>query len=207
MEWKKNDKELVIPTMTKKKPKLSEQQETEAFFEAHQCNLEQSEYWAFVYYSGYILRKTIVSQSECDTCQHFMVTTTLGENDHPAYTLINKRDFRPKKVLNRGALTRPTGQAVIMFQIAEANFKKLRDEMEGSKTFAPDLTRRIVKNIEEKIENVPKCHLELVIYRWVRGRIHHYAKFEKNKALAAQSQELSAKERASKTASRKAAVH
>ena len=200
MEWQIAETEVAIPVDKKLIPqKRTEQQENEAYFEAHQCQLEQSEYWSFVHYSGYILRKTILSQSECDICGNYMVTNEVTNKS--AYELINKRDYKV------GALTRPTQAAIQIFQYAEANFKHLRGEMQGSKTFSIDLTNRIIKNINEKMENVPQCHLKLIVSRWVRGRIHHFAKYTKEQTLLAQAEEMSTKERASKTASRKAQVH
>ena len=91
---------------------LLEANEDVAFAEAIADDLiveeDEAEINALAYFAGYLLHKTIMSRSECTTCQEYFVA---DENDQQLCNeLIRLRDYRV------GALCRPTKVANEMIE-------------------------------------------------------------------------------------------
>ena len=197
IEWSNQENDVPIPVKKNQKSNLPKEQKEDAkFFKSHTLNLEESDYWSFNYFNGYILRKTILSQSKCDKCSDALVTRN-ANSQNSAHTLIKMREFKP------GALIRPSCKAISIFNICEQNFQNYRDKWNLRKDYAPKLTKHIIANVNEHIKDVPQCHLKIIVYRWVRARIHKASKFDTEKYSKSNKQNSG---HSSKTAARKEIV-
>ena len=154
---------------------LTEAEEDDTYFETFKIEFDPKD-GSFVYFCGYVLRKTILGKSECKECICQWVTTKV-DSKNELHMLINLREYK------EGALVRPSHKAVDMFTIAEQVFRAHRDEWKKESNAATKLTDRALTIIENSYSTVKKCHLRIIISRFLRARLHFYASFETRKEV------------------------
>ena len=181
---------------------LTEAEEDDTFFEQTKIEFDPKE-GSFVFFIGYILKKTILSKSECksltNNCTSQWVTKVIDPKNE-FHLLINQREYV------EGALTRPSEKAIDMFIIAEKVFRAHRDEWKHDRNAASKFTDRALETIEDKYSTVKKCHLRLIISRFMRARLHFYASFETKKEVPKNAANIRSAANASKTTAANQAV-
>ena len=124
---------------------------------------------ALSYYGGYVLYKTNL----CKTCKSKLVfkVTQDAVNDQAVNNLIVEKEWRI------GSLTRPTKLANVLFHTIEGLFKCNRHLYLEKYDIQTSLVDFLTKHIKANVEDVPHCCLEKIINRFMRGRLHFWAKF------------------------------
>ena len=170
---------------------LTEAEEDDTYFETFKIEFDPKD-GSFVYFCGYVLRKTILGKSECKECICQWVTTKI-DTKNELYTLIDLREYK------EGALIRPSQKAIDMFTIAEKVFRAHRDEWKNESNAATKLTDRALTIIENSYSTVKKCHLRIIISRFLRARLHFYASFETRKEVPKNATNIRSAANASKS--------
>ena len=63
-------------------------------------------------------------------------------------------------------------------RVAEDIFQLYRDKLKGGEITKP-LTKKILQKVnEEKPDQIPQCHLKMIIQRFLNGRIHWWLQQE-----------------------------
>ena len=178
---------------------LTETEEDDTFYEKTKIDFDPKD-GSFVYFCGYILKKTILGRSECklvlNNCIGQWITKVIN-TENELYMMIDQREYK------EGALTRPSLKAIEMFTIAEKVFRAHRDEWKNEKDVATKLTDRALRIIEDTYSSVKKCHLRIIIARFMRSRLHFYASFETRKELPKNAANIKSAANASKSTAAK----
>lgn len=116
------------------------------------------------YVDGYVLEKTICSQSFCKECKNAL-TGTSEESEY--HGIIANRCYTPN------ALVSPSKVALEIFQTCEATFNQNKSICESGKV--DELVNSLETFFFSKF-NLPKCHLNLVLRRWFKVRMYVEAK-------------------------------
>ena len=124
---------------------------------------------ALSYFAGYILYKTKM----CKSCKSKLVCKVTQDtlNDQVVNNLIVGKEWK------LGCLTRPTKLANVIFHTIEGLFKCNRHLYLEKKDIQKSLVDFLTKHIKANVEEVPHCCLEKIINRFMRGRLHFWAKF------------------------------
>ena len=130
---------------------------------------DYAEEQALAYVIGYLLLKTVFTQSKCKVCQEAFA---LKFNDGSAWLkLIEEKSFVPN------ALTCPTEMAYKIFSLCESNFIEYNKNVLTVDNFVEKLCSRIYDTILEKVyPNAPTCHLKLVMRRFFTIRMHFFSR-------------------------------
>ena len=83
--------------------------------------------------------------------------------------------------------------------MAEQLFRLHTKNLISQSDIVNKMTEYIVKKIKEKFEDVPECHLKILMTRWVYIRYQFLATFEGSKAKVKQKNEIMASSNASKS--------
>ena len=143
-----------------------------------------SEVCALSYLTGYLLLKTICTQSKCDKCKSSLVA---DENDtQPCNQLIRMRDYK------LGALCRPTELGNNMFQLAENVFRVQQEKLiHQKKTRLGDkISSAIILQWKESFPQAPTCHLKTMANRFAKIRLLFFGSFTSRQLVIAEKKKL-----------------
>lgn len=148
------------------------------------------------YLTGVILKRTILSKSKCQKCVDEFVTTE-GSNK-----LILLKEYK------KGQLTHPRKLANEMSEDIEGFFRQNQNLLKDKSKIGETLTKIVLKQLDSKFKNAPKCHLEIIVARFIKARWHFWTKQtdEKEKAMAFFKKEMEAEASSSKTSKRMVSV-
>ena len=144
----------------------------------------------------FALYKTILTNSKCDTCKKAYINDDPVFNDQYVNHLIIAKEWR------QGSLTYPSALANKVFHLAEALFKANRFKYYNQKNIHEKMVTFIHNQILEQFscDEVPRCHIRLIISRFMKGRLFFWANFmskndieEKVNKEAAYNQSFSSK--------------
>ena len=139
---------------------------------------------SLAYLTGVILHRTICTSLYCKTCQNSYVSHVNDEEQDEANELILYKE------LDEGRLVRPTVLANSMFKIAESVFKEERGKVKKLKTNILNiLTKTAVKVIKNNLEGLPTCHIDKIIFRFIRARLFYWSDLD-NGRLQTDQKEL-----------------
>ena len=159
----------LIPDL--KPPELTEVVEDDNYFiNAEIEELDEVEAASLANLVGYVLKKTIKGPSLCKTCQEFYIQQP-GEEEQKANQLIIYKEY------TEGSLVQPSKVANEIFQKIEILFVTNREIYEASSSMIDKLTFEINEIIETEYD-VPSCHIELLIRRFIKIRLHKWAQFK-----------------------------
>ena len=177
---------------------LSELEEDDTFFETWQNDFDPSE-GSFIYFCGYILKKTILKKQGCKECIGQWITTKIDwKNEN--YTFINLREYK------EGALTRPSQKAIDIFTIAEKVFREHINGLKNTENVASKLTDRALLIIEDTYSTVKKCHLKTIMSRFLRARLHFFARRETKREVPKNKTNIQSASNSSYSTAAKAAL-
>ena len=151
---------------------------------------------ALSYFIGYVMYKTILTQSKCDTCKKAYINDDPNINDQYVNNLIVDKDW------GKGCLTRPSKLANQVFHLVEKLFKTNRAKYLNQKNIKERLVGFMHQQILEQFDDeVPRCHIRLIIARFMKGRLFFWANFMNQNDEATVNKEIAYNESfASKTA-------
>ena len=124
---------------------------------------------ALSYYIGYVMYKTILTQSKCDTCKKVYINDDPNTNDQYVNNLIVDKDWQ------NGSLTRPSKLANQIFHLVERMFKDNRDKYINQKNIKERLVGFMHQEILDQFDEAPRCHIRLIIARFMKGRLFFWA--------------------------------
>ncbi len=127
--------------------------------------------------AAYVLSRTIMSKRfKCTECIEAFVVKP--EHDGQAVNcLIELKEFK------KGSFLRPSVLANNLFQAAEALFMSNRDLFYGQEKMIDKISSKVSELIEGKLENLPLCHLDKIVRRFIRFRCFKWADFLKDLSL------------------------
>ena len=148
------------------------------------------------YLTGVILKRTILSQSKCQDCADSFVTAD-GSNK-----LILLKEY------TKGQLTHPSKLANDIFEDIEGFFQKNQNLLKDKSKIGESLTKIVLAHLDSQYHNAPKCHLQIIVARFIKARWHFWTKQtdEKEKAMAFFKKEMEAEASSSKTSKRMVSV-
>ena len=133
-------------------------------------------------FGGWVLKVTIVlpaymkrfrpslRTTKCDVCiQAFVLKYT--DDDQEVNDFIQMREYK------KGALVHPTVMANEMFLHAEKVFRAAWKELPKHKNLNEKLTSKVVSACSSKFQQLPHCHLERILGKFVEVRLHFYADY------------------------------
>ena len=86
-----------------------------------------------------------------------------------------------------------------LFRVAEGIFKLYRDKLKGDEIAEP-ITRKIVEKLNTaRPEQLPQCHLKMIIRRFINARIHWWLQQETNENKETEKSYLKSEAMSSKT--------
>ena len=149
--------------------------------------------WANFY--GYVLHKTIETQSKCEECKNLLVVQNSEENHQAVNTLIDFKEWEQKP----GGLTRPSKLANDLFHMLEALFKSNRNQYYDpkNKRNQKNIKNRLVDFMYQQIEFHEKFsvihhknHLRAIIARFMKCRLFFWGNFmnQSDKKLMSENQ-------------------
>ena len=148
---------------------------------------------ALAYITGYLLRKTICSQSKCDLCKSVFVA---DENDQQMNNqLIRLRDYR------LGALCRPTEVANKMFQQAENIFRVVQEKLISQKKtrLGDKISSAILLHWKAEFPQLPTCHLKVMANRFAKVRLLFFSSYATHHLETREMKKLAGASRASQS--------
>ena len=133
-------------------------------------------------FGGWVLKVTIVlpaymkrfkpslRTTKCDVCiKAFVLKYT--DDDQEVNDFIQMREYK------KGALVHPTVMANEMFLHAEKIFRAAWKLLPKHKNLNEKLTSKVVSACSGKFEQLPLCHLERILGKFVEVRLHFYADY------------------------------
>jgi hypothetical protein len=151
---------------------------------------------ALTYFGGYILFKVLKKRTTCQTCFNFWIAKDGDDfKTHPDCYLIRCSEY-----VENGLVT-PTKVGAEIFEKAEAWFKSNRFSQRHKKGLTKILTNLITDRISKDYE-VPVCHLEMIIKRFVNSRLQFWANFINRNMKEVNADLIEQASHASKTARR-----
>ena len=81
------------------------------------------------------------------------------------------------KEYKEGCMISPSRAANLIFDIAEGVFRTKRASHQKKSGICKALTNLSIKAIKTQLPNIPTCHLELMVSRFLTSRLHFYASF------------------------------
>ena len=139
---------------------------------------------ALSYLTGYLLLKTICSQSKCDICHSALVA---GVDDNQLCNqLIRMRDYKI------GALCRPTELGNQMFQLAENVFRYQQEKLLHQKKsrLGDKIASAIILQWKESFPQAPSCHLKTMANRFAKIRLLFFGSYTSRQLELAQKDKL-----------------
>ncbi len=121
--------------------------------------------------ASYILRQTIMSQSSCETCKKVLVADPRVEDEQEINCLIKLKEYK------KGIFCRPTVVGNLLFQAAEALFMANRDYYRHRENIVPEISERICELLPDKVQDLPTCHLGVIVRRFIKLRCFKWAEF------------------------------
>lgn len=151
-------------------------EEDEEFFNSIEFNPEDfTEGNSLAYLTGYYLRKTVYSgKSKCEACSEKFIDKSSAK-DQECNTLIDMKEYTD------GCMISPSRAANLMFDIAEGVFRSKRDSYQKKSGICNAMTNLAIKAIKTQLPNIPTCHLQLMMSRFLTSRLHFYASFRNKK--------------------------
>ena len=134
-----------------------------------------------VYLMGFIVLKTVGSQSYCELCKVIFSSSQPTDFFH---RFVEKRDFTGK------ALCYITKEGYEMFSACETIFDANRDIMFKKKWLIKRFTKAAVKHVKQSLPNLPVCHLNIMINRYFKFRLNKFCIAEKRRVIKPLQQEL-----------------
>ena len=148
---------------------------------------------SLAYFAGVILYKTICTRSSCQTCQNLYISSVDDKEQDESNELILFKE------LDTGYLVRPTALANSIFKIAETVFKEERGKLKNRSNISNILKAIIVKVVRDYHEEVPVCHIEVIINRFVRSRLFFWSELDNGRLQTEQEKQIENESFASKT--------
>ena len=142
---------------------------------------------ALTYFIGYVFYKTILTYSKCDICKKAYINDDPNFNDQYVNHLIIEKEW------SQGSLTHPNKVANQVFHLVEALFKSNRDKYLNQKNIKEKMVTFLHGQIVEQFspQEVPRCHIRLLISRFIKGRLFFWANFmNKSDKELVENQEL-----------------
>ena len=122
-----------------------------------------------VYHIGYTLKKTICSQSHCQSCIDLL--TVSEANQDWRHSLIIEKAY------TEGALTLPSKLACDVFEKANADFIANRDQFSKTPRCLDKFINWLRDDIVANFPDFPLCHLDLLLRRFFKIRMFFWASF------------------------------
>ena len=143
-----------------------------------------SEICALSYLTGYLLRKTICTQSKCEKCKTAFVADE--HDEQMTNELIRLRDYK------KGALCRPTEIGNKMFQVAEKVFRHLQEKLiyQKKSRLGDKIASAIILQWKENFPQVPSCHFKTMANRFSKIRLLFYGAYSSHQLELAQKEKL-----------------
>ena len=150
--------------------------------------------------AGYFLKKIInhpasgnQKKFKCQKCCDVWIQKH-NEPDQPENALIELKEWA------EGALTKPSSLANDAFFAMEVLFMTNRDTYQTQKGILNPIANNIVENLRNKFDDqLPMCHLPIIVKRFINCRLHRWGKFMDKKLSTDHEKEIFNEAQASRT--------
>lgn len=154
---------------------------------------DKAETAALANIAGYMLKHTIKGTSRCKKCTDYF-TADPETDEQERNSLIKIRSFTP------GSLVLPSIFANEMFYSAELTFRSKRlGLLKQNKNIANQLLTFVLEDLKNEFSAMepPTCHLKIIFGRFIRSRLHFWARKCNQILLPKQEAEIAKKAEAS----------
>ena len=138
---------------------------------------------SLAYFGGHIMK--LIIKDQCQECQDEFFA---DENDQQKCNqLIRQKEYK------KGALVAPSERANQMFKIAELTFRALRNNLlKVNKKLTDILVKKVIEAVKQEIPStfLPTCHLNKLFTKFIRARLHFWARFSNNYLKMMQAEEI-----------------
>ena len=128
-----------------------------------------AEQQGLVYHIGYIVKKTICTQSHCQHCIDLL--TTSEDNQELRHSLILEKAY------TEGAFILPSKLACDVLESANAKFMTNRNQFSKAPRTLDKFIDWLKEDLAENFPDFPLCHLDLILRRFFKVRMYFWARF------------------------------